>query len=346
MKRKPRIQPTDRLVPSPCPTCEALRHRGRAPRASLAFNKSACYSSRMPQDHHYLPQFYQRRWSAGAGHVYVYQRPYDRVVVAPKSTSATGKVAGLYTIPGMPPKRANELEDKFWRVIDQWGSDAIVALEADDPADASKLIRERWAFFVMSLLLRNPIRLRQINRAAEIHYASGFPQFRANYTTMRRPHEPETYDEFMAMFQESGISEYGAMILRTLVANRTIVDHLIAMKWSVVSLSNNPVPLLTSDNPVIRYKGLRDGDGLLMLPLSPREFFVAFNQGGVDMQEWISDSISYGRFVQAMNEYVVRNAIHYVYGHDDAQLEFVERFLPIGPPSLDPLFFVPPSGRF
>jgi hypothetical protein len=42
-----------------------------------------------------------------------------------------------------------------------------------------------------------------------------------------------------------------------------------------------------------------------------------------------------------MNEYVVQQAIEYVYGDDDTQLAFVERFLPTEPPPLEPLFSIP-----
>jgi hypothetical protein len=88
--------------------------------------------------------------------VFVYQRPHHRVVVASKSTRATGKRVGSYTVSGAPAKLANELEDKFWRVIDQWGSDSLDVIASIDPAHVAKLVRERWVVFIMSLLFRNP----------------------------------------------------------------------------------------------------------------------------------------------------------------------------------------------
>jgi hypothetical protein len=38
-----------------------------------------------------------------------------------------------------------------------------------------------------------------------------------------------------------------------------------------------------------------------------------------------------------MNKYVVQHAIKYVYGVDDTQLAFVERFLPSEPLPVEPL---------
>jgi Protein of unknown function (DUF4238) len=204
----------------------------------------------------------------------------------------------------------------------------------------AKFDRERWAIFVMSLLLRNPRQIDNIKTAAEAFYAS-FADFASNYATMRQPYEPDTYEEYMALFQQPGMPEYGAKILRSLIFNDTIRKHILTMDWQVVTLSNSPVPLLTSDNPVIRTKGLEKPDALLMLPLSPNEFFVAFNQGETDMRKWICDSNSHGRFIEAMNEFVVQHAIEYVYGDDDTQLAFVERFFPTEPPPLEPLFSIP-----
>jgi hypothetical protein len=287
------------------------------------------------QEHHYLPQFYQRRWAARDRRVFVYQRPHHHVVVAPKSTRATGKKVGLYTVPGVPPERTNELEDKFWREIDQWGSDSLDVLESTKPPHAAKLVRERWAIFLMSLFCRNPQQVDRINTAAKSFYASVFADFASHYAVMRQPYEPDTYEEFMALFEESGISDYGAKILRSFTLNAEIGKHIVGMDWHVVTLSDSLVPLLTSDNPVIRYKGLQDPDGLLMLPLGPDKFFVAFNQGEIDMQNWICQSG--GHFIDSMNQYVVRNAIKYAYGSDDSKIAFVERFLPAEPQPLEPL---------
>jgi hypothetical protein len=294
----------------------------------------------MTQQNHYLPSFYQRRWVAADGRVFVYRRPHRQVIVRPKPPTATGFRVGLYTMRGVPTERENELEDKFWRVIDQWGSDSLGILESTNPAHMAKFDRDRWAIFVMSLPWRNPRQIDGIKAAAEAFYAS-FADFASNYATMRQPYEPDTYEEYMALFQQPGMSEYGAKILRSLIFNDTIRKHILTMDWQLVTLSNSPVPLLTSDNPVIRTKGLEKPDALLMLPLSPNEFFVAFNKGEIDMQKWIYDSNSHGRFIEAMNEYVVQQAIEYVYGDDDTQLAFVERFLPTEPPPLKPLFSIP-----
>lgn len=279
------------------------------------------------QQQHYLPQFYQRRWTGNDGRLVVFERPRDIVVARRRFPRETGKERGIYAVPMAPDDAANLLEDQFWRLIDQWGADALAVLEADAAAVVPNLERERLAVFLLSLTFRDPSSLARINRSAREHYDTGFSGFAAGYEEFRRPNEPATFAEFMATFDRPGMSELGAATLRSLATNREILDKLLAMDWQVVTVGAPPVRLLTSDRPVIRHRGLAHDDGLLMLPLGPDRFLVAFNAGPQDMRSWIEDSIVHGRFMQAMNEYVVRSAERFVYGADEAELGQVERDL-------------------
>lgn len=284
----------------------------------------------MPRKNHYLPQFYQRRWASPTDpqqKIFAYEKPHDKVIVHPRSTKATGWSPDLYTVKVAAPGEEQALEDEFWRVIDQWGSDAINALENSAP----ELDKTRWAIFLLSLALRNPEEVAAVNRAARQHYTEGAPDFADRYDQLRFPYEPTTICEFMAKFSEPGLSGFGAQILKALATNRVIIEHLLMMDWQVVTLENIASPLLTSDRPLIRYKGLKHDDGLLMLPLGPFEFFVAYNRGEVDMKRWIDDSIRTGTFTESMNKYVVQRAIRFVYGIDDEQTQFVAKHFPDTP---------------
>jgi hypothetical protein len=281
----------------------------------------------LKQEHHYLPQFYQRRWVGPDGKLTVFSRPHQAVVAKRRSPRATGKEAGLYAVPIAPLPEQNALEDRFWRTLDQWGADALVALEKDDPAGVAPLDRERWAVVLLSMMFRDPWSVARINQSARDHYTTGFAEFPARYDELRAPHEPEAYEEFVAAFDRPGLSEFGAQILRSFATNKAVRSQLLAMDWQVVTISDASVPLLTSDRPVIRFKGLKEADGLLILPLGPSSFFVAYNRGPLDMRSEIHESIVHGRFLEAMNEYVVQSAVRNAYGSDDSQLAVVEQHL-------------------
>ncbi len=230
-------------------------------------------------------------------------------------------------MPGAPAPDQNHLEDRFWRTIDQWGTDALTLLESTDPTAVAKFQRERWAIFVLSLIFRDPSSLKMIDQAARDHYETGFAEFSERYDDLRQPHEPATFEEFIAAFDGPGISEYGATILRSFATNPEILKQLLSMRWEIVDVANPRVELMTSDRPVIRFKGLKDPDGLLILPLGPQRFFVAYNLGPQDMKGWINDSIVHGHFMESMNDFVVQSAVRFVYGVDEAGRAVAERYL-------------------
>jgi hypothetical protein len=281
----------------------------------------------LSQQHHYLPQFYQRRWTGSDGKLVVFERPVEKVLSKRRSPKETAKEAGLYAIPGAPVADRNMLEDKFWRMIDQWGADALAILESTDPASVDQLSRQRWAVFLLALMFRDPASIAKINRAARDHYQTGFTEFAPQYTELRQDYEPGTFEEFIATFDQPGLSEFGALIVRSFAMNKPIRDQLLSMAWQVVDIDNPRVDLMTSDCPVIRFNGLKDPDGLIMLPLGPRSFFVAYNPAPRDMRAEIHHSIVHGRFMEAMNDYVVQSAIRFAYGVDEQGRGVAERYL-------------------
>jgi hypothetical protein len=274
------------------------------------------------QHQHYLPQSYQRGWADANKQVHVYEWRHNKLVCAPKSAKSTGGREGLYFIPMAPPRHRNFMEDVFWKTIDQWGADGLALLRSNDQAAPAKINRDRLATFIMSFEFRNPRKIAQLEVEAKRRVLTGC--LKHDYAGNRRQHEPETFDEFAKALDQPGLTELGALSLRSLVRNETIRAQILSMDWQVVTVTNSE-PILTSDVPLIRYKGLKEDDGMLILPLSPNEFFVAFNQRRIDMKRSIDENIQSGRFIEAINLYVVQSKIEFVYGIDDSQKPFVAR---------------------
>lgn len=146
-----------------------------------------------------------------------------------------------------------------------------------------------------------------------------------DYDRHWRPHEPATLEAFGRALDQPGLTEHGAVCLRELVLNRPIREQLMRMDWQVVTVANSE-PILTSDVPLIRYRGLEHDDGMWILPTATDAFLVIFNHGQIDMARSIERNIRDGVFVEAMNRYVVQHKIDYVYGIDDSHLDFVKRY--------------------
>jgi hypothetical protein len=275
------------------------------------------------QNHHYLPQSYQRGWAGADGRVHVYRWRHDRLVCDAKPTKSTGGRDGLYYIPMAPPEQRNFMEDVFWKMIDQWGADGLQALRDGGSANAPPLKLEQLAIWLLSLETRNPRKIAWIEAEARQHVLELCDQL--GYDGYRSAHHPATLEAFQVALTQPGLTELGARSLREMVLNAPVRKKLMVMDWQVVTLSNAE-PLLTSDVPLIRYKGLKDDDGLMLLALSPTEFLAIFNRGSIDMKAWIQASIESGDFVSGMNKFVVRHKIDYAYAQDASQMDFVRRY--------------------
>ena len=234
------------------------------------------------QNQHYLPQSYQRGWIDASGRLHVYRWVYNKLVCEPKATKSTGGRDGLYFIPMAPPGEQNMMEDVFWKRIDQWGADGLALLRSNDPEAAARLNKDRLAIFVMSFLFRNPNMVKYFNAHAKESVLNGCRK--DDYARHRKPHEPATFEEFKVALEHPGMTELAARALRQQVRNKAIRDEILKMEWQVVTVPTTSDPILTSDVPIIVYRGLKHDDGCLILPLSTNEFFVAYNLGKIDME--------------------------------------------------------------
>jgi Protein of unknown function (DUF4238) len=293
------------------------------------------------QNQHYLAQSYQRGWTDSSGRVHVYRWACDKLVCKPKATKSTGWRDGLYFIPMAPLGQQNFMEDVFWKRIDQWGADGLALLRANDPSAAAKIDKDRLATFIMSFIFRNPTMVNCFDAWGKKHILNGC--LKDDYAKHRRPHEPTTFEEFKAALEQPGMTELAAECLRRQIENPTVRAEILKMEWQVVTVPSTNDPILTSDVPLIINSGLRNDDGCLILPLSRNEFFVSYNLGKIDMKGEIAESVASGRFVRAMNKYVIEHRIDYVYGADDSMTAYVAEHWGVSSAPYFPALVHPPD---
>lgn len=272
------------------------------------------------QHQHYLPQSYQRGWEGPDGLVHVYRWRHDRLTCEPRSTRSTGGRHGLYYVPMARAESRNDFEDRFWRTIDQWGADGLQILRRAAGPRPTGIQLGRLAIWLLSLELRNPRKLTEINDQAKMDAWDIIG--RMGYDAFRSPHHPATLEEFQVALDQPGLTELGAQYLRELALHSKVRKRLSSMEWQVVSVTNSE-PILTSDVPLIRHRGLEHDDGLWLLPLTSTEFLAIFNRGIIDMKRSIELNIRDRVFIEAMNKYVVSHKIDFVYAADDSQMTFV-----------------------
>jgi Protein of unknown function (DUF4238) len=150
----------------------------------------------MPQDHHYIPAFYLRRWTDDDGRLYGFCRPHKKLIGKQYTPERIGFETDLYTFPEAGPTGEGYLENEFLRILDQGASDALRHIETTLCKPEDKRIVSAWSRFVMALMVRHPegvqqltVIARQSAREVEEHLGTNYDQYRA-------PSDPETFEEY------------------------------------------------------------------------------------------------------------------------------------------------------
>ncbi len=109
-----------------------------------------------PIYHHFVPQFYLRRWANAERKVCRFSRPYDKII--PKMTPISGTVGKnrLYELKTALPGMAQAYEKGPMKAIDTAASRVLDLLESGKLESLTLDQRKMWAGFLMSMLMRGP----------------------------------------------------------------------------------------------------------------------------------------------------------------------------------------------
>jgi Protein of unknown function (DUF4238) len=230
----------------------------------------------MPQNHHYVPVFYLKRWVGNDGRLcmYIRPRPRHRVKTYWKHPDATGYAEDLYAIPGADDETANHLEGRFLNRADNDAADALDLLENERGPGLDVRLRSGWSRFMMRLLHGNPEMVSMWrSKAAEVA-AEAENRFRANYTSLRRSTDPEAYEDYPHKAPELYAAQTTVLTLQTMMDNKQLGEQLNRMAWVVVPLRGS-YSLLTSDRPLVMTNGISGPGKHLGMPIGPRLLFIA-----------------------------------------------------------------------
>jgi Protein of unknown function (DUF4238) len=206
--------------------------------------------------HHYIPVFYSKEWAGPDGRLCEYSRPYD--VVKPKLVypKGTGYVRGLYTVPRNDDPRVGEyIEHEFFSVTDNSASLVLAQLRSGRQIEWNSDNRSAWSRFIISLMIRNPEYVARV--AAEVigFFDPASSELNEKYRKIRRPEDPETYQEYMALTGHPA-GRTSAIAMQTIIDSPLMGGGLNKMHWSIVTFKNAEHTLLTSDRPIIMTNGL------------------------------------------------------------------------------------------
>jgi hypothetical protein len=276
----------------------------------------------MPQDQHYIPAFYLRRWvDKEDGKLCVYSRPYDCVKAYRKPPEATGYEKDLYAIHGAGDEIANHLERRFLLRADNNAAEALDMLETGRVALMDGRQQSAWSRFLMRLLHGTPEAVSRFKSKVAEHVAAAEDELRANYPSLRGPNDPEQYEDSGP--DEGHLARTTVWTLQTLMDSKHLGEHLNRMAWVVAPLQSS-YSLLTSDRPLVMTNGISGPGKHLGMPIGPRLLFIAADDLAEGQQLARQD---HNELTKLMNDSVVRQARKFVWGLDDSQLRFVEKRL-------------------
>ena len=277
-------------------------------------------------DHHYIPQFYLRRWAGPDKLICEFSRPHRRVVVQRKSPRAAGFQRHLYTVAGLPKGEQSILEDDFFRKTDQIAHDALRFMLGNGSGDQDMpaKLRSGWSRFILSVTHRSPERVALLKEKCRQELPQHLAKFEALYDELRTPSDPPTFVQLRAEMEHDVEHKTWAVLLQDVIDSETVGAFLNQMRWAVVTISGAPHTFLASDRPVYMTNGIKHPEGQIVVPVGPTQLFVAVNTPEMMtiLQRWGPREL-----MRAVNDKVVAQAQRYVYDTDDRQLRFVENRL-------------------
>jgi hypothetical protein len=273
-----------------------------------------------PGKHHFIPAFAQTPWAGNDDQVCQMRLINGRVVPLRRHPNATGFEPNLYTTAGVPPEFAQHLEVNFFTPLDSDAAEAVQRMLAMDLEPWPARLRLAWTVYLLSMKFRNPEAVSLVKEQSETMWREGLAVLEGDYAARRRPTDPPDFAGYFARIDPAAPQIGATNFLIEIINNDRVGPDIAKMHWSVVRPTLSRVPLLLSDRPLIQGAGLGDPQAFLILPIAPDTFFLASNDPrAVDM----TATKDHTWLVTEINKIVVGQAVEFVWGSNDGQIEFV-----------------------
>ena len=278
----------------------------------------------LPVKHHFNPAFSLQPWTGSDSLLCEMRRINGRVVACRKHPNATGFERNLYRTEGVPAGQEQHLEVNFMRPLDTAADRALKKIMSGDPKPWDNEERSAWTRYILSLIFRNPAAVRVIKDRIFDIWDEGLKALEANYTDRRKSTDPATFGEYLAQRRPAAAYIHAANLITEIIDNPRLGPTIMNMDWSRIDVSRSNVTLLSSDRPIDRPLGLSDPRAYIAFPIGPRTLFLASNNS--TLAERISRE-KHTKLAKLMNKAVVSQAQEFVWGVDDFQLAFVQKYM-------------------
>jgi hypothetical protein len=291
----------------------------------------------IPVKHHYIPEFFMRRWADGDGLVREYRRPRDDLTSKRKAPAATGWIRDLYANENKTdPLERQALEMVFMSDVDNKAADALSFIEEHREKPQDWDLRDAWSRYLTSLLHRSPERVAYLTkRVRDFEEGSLNPDLARRYSLLAGADDPPTFEEWLAK-QGPLTPDLRVKLIEILIGSSRIGRAISRMRWRVHQLDNLEFGFISGDLPLMMSNGLGHDQSFVLLPISATRLFIA----SPDTNLINAFTTQYPHVLEAsINDAVARQSSHIIIARDDTLRDFVdERFARGNPGEKNVLF--------
>lgn len=270
-----------------------------------------------PKRHHYLPEFYQKRWTVG-GKIKVYRRFSQGLSINSKSPKAVGFEFNLYATEDLEGLDRYLIEREVLRNIDNDAARSLFYFESNLSASPDQRLIFAWTQFLLTLLHRSPGRIAEIKKSISVAAPSIFDDVKAAYPNIAD-------DEIARILTDKKVREgVYQSLLQQLFFSVNVGTAIQKMNWCIIKVNSSKHEFLTCDKPLISSNGLVFNNSFLILPITRNSLFVACHDKRIG--EYFT-SLPPNKMVALVNDIIVRQAEKFVISSNETQTRFIENRL-------------------
>ncbi|QBM78197.1 DUF4238 domain-containing protein (plasmid) [Sphingomonas sp. AAP5] len=215
--------------------------------------------------HHFIPQFLLREWGDGAGDLVCYwPRGDGKVRSKPLSPKSVAYKDWIYETTGFSAEHAQQMEDIYFKLIDDRASNAHRLLVDGRTGEMSHEMMCDWARFIMSIWFRTPGDVKGLK------------------TVINALSDPAVSEAAIGLtvpddFPEAALNQLQMEAIRRAIDDPERGQVFLSMEWATIT-STETRSFLISDWPLDTAKDLPflgHPKSYITIPISPRQLFIA-----------------------------------------------------------------------
>lgn len=275
----------------------------------------------LPRKHHYIPQFFQRRWAGSDAKVQYFQKFKGGLKSYRKHPSQIGYTKDLYTWCGQR-REFICLEIDFFSRIDGDAAQAFDNIMAINRIPNDAKMRSSVIRFMLSLMHRTPYQVAAFRSGYDALWRQPDHVIQAKYDAIRTSCQPYDLSEFILTEDPDAIDRAFMKQIVASITHKRVGQFMINLNWDLRRTTSAKNHLMIGDAAGIWSNGLDKPDGHCGLAIGPDALLLISRNTEIKSRLL---GLSDNQIVRAYNRQVVQGSRIFIVAKDDSQKSFIER---------------------